>query len=144
MTSSVPTVWLDPASAVFEAMWDGCVTQERAQILKTNTIEPRLEPQDGFQHDYGASHGPRSHHWYDYGVTESFGTEKLSATVPKGLAAQIRERAGRGNVSAYVTHALLRQLEHDRLGDLVAELEQVHGPVTDDEVAAARSEWPQG
>jgi len=77
-------------------------------------------------------------------VSESSGTEKLSATVPKGLAVQIRERAGRGNVSAYVTNALLRQLEHDRLGDLVAELEQVHGPVTDDEVAAARSEWPQG
>ena len=78
------------------------------------------------------------------GMSESPGTEKLSATVPKGLAAQIRERAGRGNVSAYVTHALLRQLEHDRLGDLVAELEQVHGPVTGDEVAAARSEWPPG
>jgi hypothetical protein len=29
-----------------------------------------------------------------------------------------------------------------RLADLVAELEQVHGPVTDDEVTAARSEWP--
>jgi hypothetical protein len=41
------------------------------------------------------------------------------------------------------THALLRQLEHDRLGDLVAELEQVHGPVTDDEATAARSEWPR-
>ena len=56
-------------------------------------------------------------------MSESAGTEKLSATVPKGLSAQIRERAGRGNVSAYVTEALLRQL-------------------TDDEVAAARSEWP--
>lgn len=70
------------------------------------------------------------------------GTEKLSATVPKGLTAQIRERAGRGNVSAYVTQALLRQLEHDRLGDLVAELAEVHGSVSDEEVAAARSEWP--
>lgn len=88
--------------------------------------------------------GRQSHHWYDYGVSESPSTEKLSATVPRGLAAQIRERVGRGNVSAYVTHALLRQLERDRLGDLVAELEQVHGPVTDDEAAAARSEWPQG
>lgn len=72
-------------------------------------------------------------------MIETAGTEKLSATVPKGLAAQIRERAGRGNVSAYVTQALLRQLEHDRLGDLVAELEQIHGPVSEDEVAAARS-----
>ena len=75
-------------------------------------------------------------------MSDTAGTEKLSATVPKGLAAQIRERVGRGNVSAYVTHALLRQLEHDRLGDLVAELEHVHGPVSDDEVAAARAEWP--
>jgi hypothetical protein len=84
----------------------------------------------------------QSHRWYDCTVSETAGTEKLSATVPKGLAAQIRERAGRGNVSAYVTQALLRQLEHDRLGDLVAELEQIHGPVSEDEVAAARSEWP--
>ena len=29
-------------------------------------------------------------------MRESASTEKLSATVPKGLAAQIRERAGRG------------------------------------------------
>jgi hypothetical protein len=77
-------------------------------------------------------------------VSESSGTEKLSVTVPEGLAARIRERAGRGNVSAYVTHALLRQLEHDRLGDLVTELERIHGAVTDDELAAARSEWPRG
>jgi hypothetical protein len=75
-------------------------------------------------------------------MSDTAGTEKLSATVPKGLGAQIRERAGRGNVSAYVTHALLRQLEHDLLGDLVAELEQIHGPVSDDEVVAARAEWP--
>lgn len=76
-------------------------------------------------------------------MAEPAGTEKLSATVPKGLYAQIRERAGRGNVSAYVTQALLRQLEHDRLGDLVAELAEVHGPVSDDEIAAARAEWPR-
>lgn len=75
-------------------------------------------------------------------MSESARTEKLSATVPKGLSAQIRERAGRGNVSAYVTQALLRQLEHDRLGDLVAELEQEYGPLAEEEIAAARSEWP--
>jgi hypothetical protein len=75
-------------------------------------------------------------------MSESASTEKLSATVPRGLAAQIRERAGRGNVSAYVTEALLRQLERDRLGDLVAELEQEYGPITDGEKAAARAEWP--
>jgi hypothetical protein len=70
-------------------------------------------------------------------------TDKMSVTVPSEVAAEIRARAGRGNVSAYVTQALLRQLEHDRLGDLVAGLEEIHGPVTDEELAAARAEWPE-
>jgi hypothetical protein len=68
-------------------------------------------------------------------------TDKMSVTIPSDLAAELRERAGRGNVSAYVTDALIRQLEHDRLGDLVAELADVHGPVTEEELAAARAEW---
>ena len=33
------------------------------------------------------------------------------------------------------------QDEQDRLGDLLADLAEVHGPVTDDELAAARAEW---
>ncbi len=70
-------------------------------------------------------------------------TDKMSITVPSEVAAELRARAGHGNVSAYVTHALLRQLEHDRLGDLVAELEQLHGPLSDEELAAARAEWPK-
>jgi hypothetical protein len=74
---------------------------------------------------------------------ESPQTDKMSVTVPSEVAAEIRARAGRGNVSAYVTQALVRQLEHDRLGDLVAGLEAVHGPVTDEELAAARAEWPE-
>jgi hypothetical protein len=73
---------------------------------------------------------------------EPLGTDKMSVTVPANIAEEIRARAGRGNVSAYVTHALIRQLEQDRLGDLVHELEKVHGPVTDDELSAARAEWP--
>ncbi|WP_410785298.1 hypothetical protein [Kribbella sp. C-35] len=70
-------------------------------------------------------------------------TDKLSVTIPTDLADELRSRAGRGNVSAYVTQALVRQLEHDRLGDLLAELAEVHGPVTDDELARARAEWPE-
>ncbi|WP_112242322.1 CopG family transcriptional regulator [Kribbella monticola] len=68
-------------------------------------------------------------------------TDKMSVTIPSDLAAELRQRAGRGNVSAYVTDALVRQLEHDRLGDLVTELAEVHGPVTEEELAAARAEW---
>jgi hypothetical protein len=70
-------------------------------------------------------------------------TDKISITVPSDVAAEVRARAGQGNVSAYVTHALVRQLEHERLGDLVADLEMIHGDLSDDELAAARAEWPQ-
>lgn len=76
-------------------------------------------------------------------MSESLHTDKMSVTVPSEVAAEIRARAGRGNVSAYVTQALLRQLEHDRLGDLVAGLEAIHGAVTDEELASARAEWPE-
>ncbi|MEV7801377.1 CopG family transcriptional regulator [Microbispora sp. NPDC088329] len=73
---------------------------------------------------------------------EPLRTDKVSITVPADVAAELRARAGQGNVSAYVTHALVRQLEHDRLGDLVADLREIHGPVTEEELAAARAEWP--
>lgn len=76
-------------------------------------------------------------------MSEPAHTDKLSVTIPTDLAEELRSRAGRGNVSAYVTHALVRQLEHDRLGDLLNELTAVHGPVTDEELARARAEWPE-
>ncbi|WP_350281353.1 hypothetical protein [Kribbella sp. HUAS MG21] len=75
-------------------------------------------------------------------MSEPAHTDKLSVTIPADLAEELRSRAGRGNVSAYVTQALVRQLEHDRLGDLLAELAEVHGPVSDEELARARAEWP--
>ena len=75
-------------------------------------------------------------------MSEPAHTDKLSVTIPSDVAAELRSRAGRGNVSAYVTDALIRQLEHDRLGDLLTELAETHGPVTEEELARARAEWP--
>ena len=66
----------------------------------------------------------------------------MSTTVPAHLAAELRDRAGQGNVSPHDAHALVRQPEHDRLGDLVAGLREIHGPVTERELAAVRAEWP--
>lgn len=44
---------------------------------------------------------------------------------------------------AYGSHALMSQSEHDRLTELVDELAKMHGPVTDEEIAAAEAEWPR-
>ncbi|CAM4122302.1 hypothetical protein GCM10009799_28210 [Nocardiopsis rhodophaea] len=77
----------------------------------------------------------------DEAVQLDTGTEKLSATVPKGLSSAIRDRAGKGHVSAYVTEALLEKIERDRLTELVDDLSDEFGAPTEDEVAAALAEW---
>ena len=70
-------------------------------------------------------------------------TTKLSVTMPEALAAVVRQRAGAGNVSGYVTEALVRQIELDRLSELVELLVETHGRhATAQELATAAAEWP--
>ncbi|MGI5426577.1 hypothetical protein [Streptomyces sp. CA-179760] len=67
-------------------------------------------------------------------------TKKYTVTLPEELAEEIRQDVGPGGFSAYVTRAIERQRERDRLGELVSWLEGEHGSVTDDERAAAEAE----
>ncbi|MFJ3087904.1 hypothetical protein [Streptomyces sp. NPDC086838] len=67
-------------------------------------------------------------------------TKKYTVTLPEELAEEIRSEVGPGAFSAYVTRAIERQREHDRLGELVARLEEEFGPVTDAELSAAEAE----
>ncbi|EFE76775.1 hypothetical protein SSIG_04344 [Streptomyces filamentosus NRRL 11379] len=67
-------------------------------------------------------------------------TKKYTVTLPEELAEEIRAEVGPGAFSAYVTRAIERQREHDRLGELVARLEGEYGPVTDADLAAAEAE----
>ncbi len=67
-------------------------------------------------------------------------TKKYTVALPEELAEEIRAEAGPGAFSAYVTRAVERQREHDRLGQLVARLEGEYGPVTDADLAAAEAE----
>ncbi|WP_328872081.1 hypothetical protein OHT76_19275 [Streptomyces sp. NBC_00287] len=67
-------------------------------------------------------------------------TKKYTVTLPEELAEEIRRDVGAGNFSAYVTRAIERQREQDRLGELVARLEEEHGPVTEAELAEAEAE----
>lgn len=67
-------------------------------------------------------------------------TKKYTVTLPEELAEEIRSEVGPGAFSAYVTHAIERQREHDRLGELVAWMEEKHGQVTEAELAAAEAE----
>jgi len=66
---------------------------------------------------------------------------KVSLSIDEEVLAEARDRAGRRELSSYVTDALRRQLQHDRLGELLAELDATAGPVPDELMEEARQLW---
>ena len=68
--------------------------------------------------------------------------QKVSVSMPEDLAAAIRERIGPGGFSRYVTEAVERRFRHDRLGDLLDELDAEYGPVPAEILKWAERQWP--
>lgn len=66
---------------------------------------------------------------------------KVSLSIDESVLAEARQRAGHRELSAYVTDALRRQLQHDRLGELLAEMEVEAGPIPHDLMEEARRLW---
>ena len=67
-------------------------------------------------------------------------TKKVTVTIPEDLLDEIRADAAERGLSAYVAEALRFKRDRDRLVELVDWLQEEHGPVTDDEHAAALDE----
>jgi Arc/MetJ family transcription regulator len=78
-----------------------------------------------------------SYFWYDTRVAVS----KVSLSLDEEVLAEARQRAGRRELSSYVNDALRRRLQHDRLGDLLAEMEAESGPVPEELLTEARQAW---
>jgi hypothetical protein len=68
--------------------------------------------------------------------------QKVSVSMPEDLATAIRERIGPGGFSRYVTEAVERRFRHDRLGDLLDELDTEFGPVSPEILQWAEQQWP--
>ncbi len=66
---------------------------------------------------------------------------KVSLSIDEDLLAEARARAGRRELSSYVNEALWRQLQRDRLTELLAEMEAESGPIPDDVMEEARRLW---
>lgn len=64
---------------------------------------------------------------------------RLTVTLPGDLVNEVRARAGRGGVSAWMAQAAAERLGRDRLAAAIAEYEADAGPITDEEIAAART-----
>ncbi|MBT2404734.1 MULTISPECIES: hypothetical protein [unclassified Streptomyces] len=67
-------------------------------------------------------------------------TKKYTVTLPEELAEEIRAEVGPGGFSRYVTAAIERHRERERLHEFVEWLEAEHGPVTAEEAAKAEAE----
>jgi Arc/MetJ-type ribon-helix-helix transcriptional regulator len=74
---------------------------------------------------------------------EPAAARKYSVSIPEDIAEEARSRVGKGAFSAYVTAALRRQLERDRLAELVDESEQRLGPVPDTAQAQVAKEFEE-
>lgn len=66
---------------------------------------------------------------------------KVSLSIDEDVLAEARARAGRRELSSYVNEALRRQLQRDRLAELLAEMEAESGPVPDEVMEEARRPW---
>lgn len=71
------------------------------------------------------------------GMVSSMATKKVTVTIPEDLLDEIRADAAERGLSAYVAEALRCKRDRDRLLELVDWLQEEHGPITEDEHAAA-------
>ncbi|MFJ1757480.1 hypothetical protein [Kitasatospora sp. NPDC088134] len=67
------------------------------------------------------------------------GSKKYSVSLPEDLAETVRSQVGPGGFSAYVAEALEHRVAMDRLRETVAGFEADNGPLTREEVDAARA-----
>lgn len=64
---------------------------------------------------------------------------RVSVRIPVELLEEVRRRAGRRGLSAYVTRGLQREIEaSDALGEFIRDWEERHGPITEAELDQAR------
>lgn len=66
---------------------------------------------------------------------------KVSLSLDEQVLSEARARAGRRELSAYVNEAVRRQLQRDRLGELLAEMDSEAGPVPEELLTEARQIW---
>ncbi|MER7998004.1 hypothetical protein [Streptomyces sp. NPDC095613] len=66
-------------------------------------------------------------------------TRPISVSLHEGTIAALKERTGKRGMSAYVEALIQRQLERDRLRELIEDAEAEHGPVDQAAVAAKRA-----
>jgi len=66
---------------------------------------------------------------------------KVSLSLDEDALAEAKGRVGNRELSAYVSKALIRQLQHDRIGELLSQMDDMAGKVPKEMLTAARETW---
>jgi chloramphenicol 3-O-phosphotransferase len=112
-------------SALEHALRQALDTLPRDQVVK---CVMSVLPKGVLVEESGRLHGSR--------------VKKVSVSMPEELADAVRARTGSGGFSRYVTDAVDREIRHDLLGDLAAELEAEFGPIPEEIRQETRRLWP--
>lgn len=65
---------------------------------------------------------------------------RITVTVDEETLAELRERVGPGEVSAFVVEALRHKLRIDPIKELLRQLDEMYGPLTEQELKEG-AEW---
>jgi len=66
---------------------------------------------------------------------------KVSLSLDEHVLEEARGRAGKRGLSSYISAALRRQLQHDRLRDLLQDMESEAGPIPEELLDDSRGLW---
>lgn len=69
--------------------------------------------------------------------------QRITITVDEEVLAELKSRVGPGGVSAYVVDALRARLQKDPIMELLEILDEIAGPLTDDEIAEGERWWKE-
>lgn len=69
--------------------------------------------------------------------------EKVSVSLDDRMVADARDRVGGRGLSGYLNEALRRQLQRDRIRDLLAEFDEDLGPIPQHLMEEVRDRWPE-
>lgn len=68
---------------------------------------------------------------------------RITITVDEEVLDELKSRVGPGEVSSYVVEALRARLRKDPILELLDKLDEIFGPLTDDEIAEGEREWDE-
>ena len=66
---------------------------------------------------------------------------RITITVDEDVLNELKSRVGPGEVSSYVVEALRARLQRDPIMVMLDKLDEMYGPLSDEELEEGRREW---